>query len=497
MTRNTTQNTPQPTSADAPDAPGTPGAALPSPEERRRLREAKAMTEKQAAATVGVTRATLRNWETGRKTPRGRKGEAYARLLAGIAAELRLAEERARRTERAAARAAQERSAARQRHHSTAPKPATAPKPEPEPASAPKPATAPKPEPEPASASASASAPNPGPASPSQSAPASPPDSPTDSPSVSPSDSPTVSPSASASESASDRAPGPAVEPGVVPVAFSGAAVASLAPDQAFDALYTCSAPALVRQTYLLTGRRALSQESVERAFHCAWESWPRVAVDRDPVGWVRAAAHEYAMSPWRRLRRAHRRPDPVHGEQEHEGADSRALREALLALPPSYRRALLLYDGLGLDLPETAAETEASTPATAHRLMRARKAVAARVPELTDAESLHERLSALVRAVTSAEIASAKAVRKGSERRATIWTRAAIAFTVLIIGATSFTLATAPRQYEPRQAPGERVGGVPVPGGPERLSPEDLRLRDALRTAPATGPYRLVPVAR
>ncbi|MFC9426468.1 sigma factor-like helix-turn-helix DNA-binding protein [Streptomyces sp. NPDC056987] len=467
MTRNTTQNsTPQPTPADTSDAPGTSGAALPSPEERRRLREAKTMTEKQAATAVGVTRATLRNWETGRKTPRGRKGEVYARLLAGIAAELRLAEERARRTERAAARAAQERSAARQHHHSAASTSAPAPEPAAPPESA------------------------------SDSASVSPSVSPSASSSASSSDSPSDSASGSATASTPDRAPGPAAEPGVVPVAFSGAAVASLTPDQAFDALYACSAPALVRQTYLLTGRRALSQESVERAFHCAWESWPRVAVDRDPVGWVRAAAHEYAMSPWHRLRRAHRRPDPVHGEREQEGADSRALREALLALPPSYRRALLLYDGLGLDLPETAAETEASTPATAHRLMRARKAVSARVPELADAETLHERLSTLVRAVTSAEIASAQAVRNGSERRATIWTRAAIAFTVLIIGATSFTLATAPRQYEPRQSPGERVGGVPVPSGPERLSPEDLRLRNALRTAPMTGPYRLVPLA-
>ncbi|MFE2942810.1 sigma factor-like helix-turn-helix DNA-binding protein [Streptomyces sp. NPDC059255] len=482
MTRNTTQNsTPQPTPADAPGTSDVStastdstasGAGLPSPEERRRLREAKAMTEKQAATTVGVTRATLRNWETGRKTPRGRKGEVYARLLAGIAAELRLTEERARRTERAAVRAAQERSAARQHHHGAAPTPAPAPTPTPAPAPA--------------------LSPGPGPASPPESAS----DSPSNSPTASSSDSAPESAPQSAPDRAPDSPPGPAVEPGVVPVAFSGAAVASLTPDQAFDALYACTAPALVRQTYVLTGRRALSQESVERAFHCAWESWPQVAVDRDPVGWVRAAAHEYAMSPWHRLRRAHRRPEPVHGEQEREGAESRALREALLALPPSYRRALLLYDGLGLDLPETAAETEASTPATAHRLIRARKAVSARVPELADAESLHERLSALVRAVTSAEIASARTVRNGSERRATIWTRAAIAFTVLIIGATSFTLATAPRQYEPRQSPGERVGGVPVPSGPERLSPEDLRLRDALRTAPMTGPYRLVPLA-
>ncbi|MFE3826295.1 sigma factor-like helix-turn-helix DNA-binding protein [Streptomyces sp. NPDC059092] len=478
MTQNTTQSTPRPGPADAADS------ALPAPKERRRLREARAMTEKQAATAVGVSRATIRSWETGRTTPRGRKGEVYAKLLAGIAAELRQAEERARRAEMAAVRAAQERSAARHHHSATATEPLDRTRAAPTPT---RDAVA-------ASAAGSAAASDPyagtvrAPDPPRTQEPV-----PHAGP-VAPSSEPapgSVSPPEPASKS---EAP-PAVEPGVIPVAFSGAAVASLRPEQAFDTLYACTAPALVRQAYLLTGRRALSQESVERAFHRAWESWPRVAVDRDPAGWVRATAHEYAMSPWHRLRRAHRRPDPVSGEQENP--DGRALREALLALPPSYRRTLLLYDGLGLDLPETAAETEASTPATAQRLMRARKAVSVRVPELADTDLLHERLAALVCAVTVPEIASARAVRGGSERRAKVWTRAAIAFTVLIIGATSFTLATAPRQYDPPRSPGERVGGVPVASGPERLSPQDLRLRNMLRAAPMNGPHRLVPLAR
>ncbi|HSX96869.1 MAG TPA: RNA polymerase subunit sigma-70, partial [Streptomyces sp.] len=40
-----------------------------------------------------------------------------------------------------------------------------------------------------------------------------------------------------------------------------------LTPDQAFDALYAYCAPALVQQTYLLTGQRSLAREAVERAF--------------------------------------------------------------------------------------------------------------------------------------------------------------------------------------------------------------------------------------
>lgn len=62
--------------------------------------------------------------------------------------------------------------------------------------------------------------------------------------------------------------------------------------------MYDYAAPALTRQAYLLTGRRRLSHEAVEQAFQQAWARWPEVAVDPDPVGWVRAAVYEYALSP-------------------------------------------------------------------------------------------------------------------------------------------------------------------------------------------------------
>ncbi|WP_373302652.1 helix-turn-helix transcriptional regulator, partial [Streptomyces litmocidini] len=45
------------------------------------MREALALSEEEVAEAMGVTRATVRSWETGRSAPRGRKREAYARLL--------------------------------------------------------------------------------------------------------------------------------------------------------------------------------------------------------------------------------------------------------------------------------------------------------------------------------------------------------------------------------------------------------------------------------
>ncbi|MER7039555.1 helix-turn-helix domain-containing protein [Streptomyces microflavus] len=422
---------------------------LPSPKERRRLREAKSLSEEQVAEAVGVTRATVRSWETGRTSPRGRKRALYAKLIAPDPEPVPATRPKAvRRKERP------ERPAPAAEPVSVAPAPAPAPA-----------AVAPA-----AVAPTSAREPVP-----------------TGSPTPEPA--PTRSPvpaSASAPPVPASAPPPPEAEP----------AVPRLSPDEAFDALYAHSAPGLVRQTYLLTGRRSLARESVERAFQLAWHRWPEVAVDRDPVGWVRAAAYEYAMSPWHRLRRVHRHPDAPPSEPAR-----RALFEALLDLPPAYRRTLLLYDGVGLDLPETAAETEASTPAAAGRLEVARAAVAERLPELAAAASpaeqselLQDRLGGLARAEHVPAPSPARAVRTGSEDKARLWTRAAIAFVALLIGATALTLHTAPTHYEQPVSPPERVGGVPPRGGPQKLTPQDLKLQKVLKEQLAHGPERLVP---
>ncbi|MFC9033851.1 helix-turn-helix domain-containing protein [Streptomyces arboris] len=438
MTRSTTDE------AAAPPLPS-------SPKERRRLREAKSLSEEQVAAAVGVTRATVRSWETGRTSPRGRKRALYAKL---IAPDTKPRPKRKPKSPPAplpvkgpeVAPVLEVVHEADVVHEAEAtPAPGVAPASEPavahEPAAAHEPAVAPVPE----------AAPAPPPAPPS---------------------------------------PPPPPEP------ETGPGTPRLSPDEAFDALYAHAAPGLVRQTYLLTGRRSLARESVERAFQLAWHRWPEVAVDRDPVGWVRAAAYEYAMSPWHRLRRVHRHPDAPPSEPAR-----RALFEALLELPPAYRRTLLLYDGVGLDLPETAAETEASTPAAAGRLEVARAAVAERVPELAAAASpaeqselLHDRLGGLARAEHVPAPPPARAVRTGSENKARLWTRAAIAFAALLIGATALTLHTAPTHYEQPLSPPERVGGVPPRGGPQKLTPQDLKLQKSLNEQLAHGPERLVP---
>ncbi|MGW4108899.1 helix-turn-helix domain-containing protein, partial [Streptomyces sp. NPDC004976] len=246
----------------------SPAAPLPPPGERRRLREAGALTRTQLAARVGVRPETVRSWESGRSTPRGRNREAYAKLLAGLA------------------------------------RPAEAP------------------------AGAGTGAGTAG--------------------SREPDREPGREPDRQEKEGTAvvtvclddpGGGHGPAAvppEPGAFAQAPPPARVAEeedrtgLTPAQAFDALYSFCAPALVRQTYLLSGRRDLARESVERAFHQAWDRWPEVARDPDPAGWVRAAAHDWALSPWHRYRRRYRQPEPPPPDD-----DARTLMEALLRLPP------------------------------------------------------------------------------------------------------------------------------------------------------------------
>jgi DNA-directed RNA polymerase specialized sigma24 family protein len=262
----------------------------------------------------------------------------------------------------------------------------------------------------------------------------------------------------------------------------------SLTPDQAFDTLYEFCAPTLVRQAYLLTGRHDLARESVERAFQLAWQRWPEVAVDRDPTGWVRAAAHEWALSPWHRFRPRLRHTEPPSGNPAN-----RALLHAILHLPPVQRRTLLLYDGLGLDLPDTAAETEASTPATASRLLLARRTLAALVPDQADPAVLHRRLTELA-ASQRLSAPGPPWVRTYGERRTRQCTRAAIALTIAVIGATALTLHTAPNHYERPVGRGTEIQDIPPRPAQGPVSKDQAALRIMLRAHLTSGPSRLLP---
>ncbi|MBB1255078.1 DNA-directed RNA polymerase sigma-70 factor [Streptomyces sp. OF3] len=239
----------------------------------------------------------------------------------------------------------------------------------------------------------------------------------------------------------SDAGPGSAEGPAAADGAETPSAGCPAA--AAFDRLHTAHAAPLTRQTFLLTGNGEVARWAVERAFHTAWERWPEVARDPDPVGWVRAEAHENALTPWLRLWPKHHSPDPYAGPVE-----LRPFAEAFWALPRDYRRALLLHDGLGLALAEIAAETEASTPATAGRLLHAREALAEAVREVGESAPeergpvVHDLLER-VAAAHDVTPRSSKAVRSSSDLATLGRTLAVCVATTALIVTTSFTIAT------------------------------------------------------
>ncbi|MFJ3637536.1 telomere-associated protein Tap [Streptomyces sp. NPDC090112] len=59
---------------------------LPTPAERKRLREAAGLSQAQIATALGARREAVGNWEIGKTEPRPPKRAAYARLLEGLAA---------------------------------------------------------------------------------------------------------------------------------------------------------------------------------------------------------------------------------------------------------------------------------------------------------------------------------------------------------------------------------------------------------------------------
>jgi hypothetical protein len=150
----------------------------------------------------------------------------------------------------------------------------------------------------------------------------------------------------------------------------------------------------------------------------------------------------------------------------------------------------------VGLDLPETAAETEASTPATAGRVQYARAVVTACLPEPATAEDLPRLLTELAADVRPRPTRPI-VLRTKADLRARRWIHAAVVFASVLLTTTALTLRTAPDHYEPPVPPGAPVSGVPPQAVPGPLSHKQLKLRSKLRAATAAGPERLQPEAR
>lgn len=273
--------------------------------------------------------------------------------------------------------------------------------------------------------------------------------------------------------------------------------LAPVTPADAFDMLHEQHAPALLRQTFLLCGSPALARRAVAHAFRLAWRRWPQVAVDPEPGEWVRAVAHRHALAPWHdfRLLRSVRRGRAMR----HVPPGDRPLLEAFLMLPRPYRAALLLHDGLGLRLGDTAAELEAGSAATSGRLRHAREALAVRVPALHDvpARELPRQTALLVGQLAAPQPvapSSALRLRGGSEARARCATAASLGLVAgLAAAAVVLVVSGQERSLPPLPVP-ERPSATLAPDRqPGRLRPTTAAAPLTLR--PLTAVRHVTPV--
>ena len=125
----------------------------------------------------------------------------------------------------------------------------------------------------------------------------------------------------------------------------------------AFDAFYRDSSRRLYGQAYVLTGSREMAQDLTHEAFLRAWKHWQRIADYDSPEAWTRRVLHNLCIDLRRKSRPSPSRaldpsPAPVEIPTHHL-----QLAEAMRTLPGEQARALLLHDGLGMSVAETASD--------------------------------------------------------------------------------------------------------------------------------------------
>jgi RNA polymerase sigma-70 factor (ECF subfamily) len=149
-----------------------------------------------------------------------------------------------------------------------------------------------------------------------------------------------------------------------------------------FDTFYRNSSRRLYGQAYVLTGSRELAEDLTHEAFLRAWKHWQRIADYEGPEAWTRRVLHNLCIDSWRKSRpRVHKGPDPVPSSVEIP-THHLQLAEAMRSLPGEQARALLLHDGLGMTIAETAGDLGVPEGTVTSWLTRSRKIVAAKLEQ-------------------------------------------------------------------------------------------------------------------
>lgn len=149
-----------------------------------------------------------------------------------------------------------------------------------------------------------------------------------------------------------------------------------------FDAFYRSCSRRLYGQAYVLTGSREMAEDLTHEAFLRAWKHWQRIAEYEGPEAWTRRVLHNLCIDSWRKSRpRVLKFLDPLPSSFEIP-THHLQLAEAMRSLPGVQARAMLLHDGLGMSIAETADDLGVPEGTVTSWLTRSRKVVAARLEQ-------------------------------------------------------------------------------------------------------------------
>jgi RNA polymerase sigma factor (sigma-70 family) len=156
-----------------------------------------------------------------------------------------------------------------------------------------------------------------------------------------------------------------------------GAATAELG--STFENFYLRERDGLTRSMYLLTGSAADAEELVQEAMLRIYERWSRVRRMSSPSAYLYTTALNLQRSRLRRLvvqARTVLRHDRAEVDPAEQTEQRNEALEALMALPPGLREALVLVEFQGLSVEEAASVLRIKPVSFRGQLHRARRAL-------------------------------------------------------------------------------------------------------------------------
>lgn len=230
-----------------------------------------------------------------------------------------------------------------------------------------------------------------------------------------------------------------------------------------FDAFYRDARDRLLLQTFALTGDLAVARSAVREAYVVAWHHWRKTSRLADPEMSVRPAA-------WRKaLRRSTTRPLRRRKDLDEQ---SRTILDALAALPPTQRKALLLTQLAAVSMDEMAHEIGLAREAAERELQlgAAQLAMQLEIPTSAIPLSLNS-LAQATRSVTWPRVTIIRRAGVARRRAHTIIGSATAVVALVAVGAVAMD-ATGARPTLHRE-------GVPDASGPASSGPAVNTLPD------------------